>query len=252
MQKKLALLMAVMVGLLLIVGIYSDAPSYGAFPDRPLLETEDNTLHSIGLPILEGTPQSPPDGLGVPNVVTGVLWGYRAYDTMGEATVLFTAVVSVSMLGSHAGLLSICKIVGMTAIVKTVASLLTPFLFLFGGYIIFYGHLTPGGGFPGGVIIAAAMVLLLLAYGVRFACSKIGFIPCELGEEIGAIMIVVIGIGGFFTGTYFLQPMLYFGGLGDLLSNVQMILLNIAVGLKVAGGMLIIVYTLISSFGGEV
>ncbi len=251
MQEKFALSLAVIVGLFLILALYSGAPSFGSFPDRPLLDTEDNTIPSIGFPILEGAPEKPPDGLGVPNVVTGVLWGYRAYDTMGEATVLFTSVVGVIMLGSHTGMLSLCKVVGMTVIVKTVASLLTPFLFLFGGYIVLYGHLTPGGGFPGGVIIAAAMTIILLAYGVRFACSRIGFIPCEMGEELGAIMIVVIGIAGFFTGTYFLQPWAFFGELGDLLSNVKIIILNFAVGLKVAGGMLLIIYTLLTSFGGE-
>ncbi len=270
MRDKIILLFVILIVGLLFIGLSSDAPSYGSFPEREVrgdleelasnsekmdlsnhtILSENNTMESIGQPILERTPLLPPDGLGIPNVVTGVLWGFRAYDTMGEATVLFTAVVSVVLLAGHSGLISPCKSTGMSLIVKTVGRLLAPLLMLFGAYIIMYGHLTPGGGFPGGVIIAAAMTILLLGYGLRFACSNIGYLPCELGEELGAFLIILVGIAGLTTGTYFFQTWAYIGELGDLLSSLNIILLNIAVGLKVFGGILLIIYTLLSSFGG--
>ncbi len=270
MRDKIVLLLVIAVTGLLFIGLYSDVPSYGSFPERPLdseiegtafnsepgkiLNSEvlggSGSLQSIGQPILERTPQSPPDGLGIPNVVTGVLWGFRAYDTMGEATVLFTAVVSVVLLAGHTGLVAPCKSTGMSVIVKTGGRVLAPILMLFGAYIIMYGHLTPGGGFPGGVIIAAAMTILLLGFGLRFACSNVGFLPCELGEELGALLIIFVGIAGLLTGTYFFQTWAYVGELGDLFSSLNILLLNIAVGLKVFGGVLLIVYSLLSSFGG--
>jgi len=57
---------------------------------------------------------------------------------------------------------------GMTVIVKTVSSWVKVLIFLFGIYIVLFGHLTPGGGFAGGVILACSYVLLLLAYGREF------------------------------------------------------------------------------------
>ncbi|MEE9191863.1 MAG: MnhB domain-containing protein, partial [Candidatus Aerophobetes bacterium] len=61
---------------------------------------------------------------------------------------------------------------GMTLIVKTVVKFLAPIVILFGVYIILHGHLTPGGGFPGGVVVASAFILLTLAYGKEVAEKK--------------------------------------------------------------------------------
>ncbi len=58
---------------------------------------------------------------------------------------------------------------GMTVIVKTISSWVKVLIFLFGIYIILFGHLTPGGGFAGGVILASSYVLLMLAFGKEFA-----------------------------------------------------------------------------------
>lgn len=57
---------------------------------------------------------------------------------------------------------------GMTVIVKTISSWIKVLIFMFGIYIIIFGHITPGGGFAGGVILAASYVLLMLAFGREF------------------------------------------------------------------------------------
>ena len=54
---------------------------------------------------------------------------------------------------------------GMTIIVKTISSWVKVLIIVFGIYIILFGHLTPGGGFAGGVILASSYILLMLAFG---------------------------------------------------------------------------------------
>lgn len=74
---------------------------------------------------------------------------------------------------------------GMTIIVRTIARLLFPFMFLFGAYVVAHGHLTPGGGFPGGVIIAASFVMLILAYGIEQTQKRMSFMNAEVLDTIG-------------------------------------------------------------------
>lgn len=91
MQRALALGMVVAIGVLLVFTVSTNLLPFGSFPSRQIGENIDN---SIGQQILENAPQQ----TGAANVVTSVVWGYRGYDTLGEATVLFTAVVGVVMI----------------------------------------------------------------------------------------------------------------------------------------------------------
>ncbi len=91
MQRALALGMVVAIGVLLVFTVSTNLLPFGSFPSRQIGENFDN---SIGQQILENAPQQ----TGAANVVTSVVWGYRGYDTLGEVTVLFAAVVSVVMI----------------------------------------------------------------------------------------------------------------------------------------------------------
>ena len=91
MQRVLALGMVLAIGALLVFTVNADLLPFGSFPTRRIGENFDN---SIGQQILENAPQQ----TGAANVVTSVVWGYRGYDTLGEVTVLFAAVVSVVMI----------------------------------------------------------------------------------------------------------------------------------------------------------
>ena len=91
MQRALALGMVVAIGALLVFTVSTSLLPFGSFPNRQIGENIDN---SIGQYILENAPLQ----TGAANVVTSVVWGYRGYDTLGEATVLFTAVVGVVMI----------------------------------------------------------------------------------------------------------------------------------------------------------
>src|SRR4030043_2372723 len=92
---------------------------------------------------------------------------------------------------------------GMTVIVKTVSSWVKVLIFLFGIYIILFGHLTPGGGFAGGVILASSYVLLLLAFGRRFAEENLPLPVASKLDCLGAFLFALIAILGFIFGGIF-------------------------------------------------
>jgi len=140
---------------------------------------------------------------------------------------------------------------GMTVIVRTVCRLLFPFMFLFGAYVVVHGHLTPGGGFPGGVIIAASVVMLLLAYGFERAQRVVGALHAEVAESIGGLVLVGLGLLGVVISMAFLENVLPLGTLGELFSAGNLPVLNIGVGIKVAAGLVTIFYAMLGLRGVE-
>src|SRR4030043_722556 len=92
---------------------------------------------------------------------------------------------------------------GMTVIVKTVSSWVKVLIFLFGIFIIITGHLSPGGGFAGGVILASSYVLLMLAFGREFAQENLPLALASKLDCFGALMFAVIAILGFAWGGSF-------------------------------------------------
>lgn len=90
-RNALALASVVIIGLALIYTVSSSLPPFGSFPMRYV---GDKTIQAVGETYLENAVWQ----TGATNVVTTVVWGYRGYDTLGEATVLFTAVVGVIMI----------------------------------------------------------------------------------------------------------------------------------------------------------
>ena len=79
---------------------------------------------------------------------------------------------------------------GMSVIVKTITRLTVGLIFLYGIYILSHGHLSPGGGFPGGVIIALSFIHLMLAYGKDVALKKISEPVMSFFENIGALLFL--------------------------------------------------------------
>jgi len=133
---------------------------------------------------------------------------------------------------------------GMSEIVKTISKIVSPFIIVFGISIIFYGHLTPGGGFPGGVIIAASFIILLLAYGREKVLSKLSLYKSDILHDIGAIMFLSVALIGFTGGVFFLN-IFHRGNLFSLWSGGNLLFSNIAIGLKV-GTSLFLGITLLS------
>jgi multisubunit Na+/H+ antiporter MnhB subunit len=92
---------------------------------------------------------------------------------------------------------------GMTVIVKTIASWVKVLIFLFGIYIVIFGHLTPGGGFAGGVILASSYVLLMLAFGREFAEENLSLPWASKLDCVGALLFLAIALVGLPSGIIF-------------------------------------------------
>ena len=129
---------------------------------------------------------------------------------------------------------------GMSLIVKTVSHWLKAFLLLFGVYVVLYGHLTPGGGFPGGVIVACAFILITLAEGERMAMRTL---PSGLAGEldsVGALVFLCTGLIGLFFAGAFLRNFLPLGRPLSLASAGTIPVINIGVGLKVGASLFLV------------
>jgi len=132
----------------------------------------------------------------------------------------------------------------MSLIVKTVTRLTVGIIFLYGIYIVSHGHLTPGGGFAGGVIIALSFVHLMLAFGREAALKKLSRAAASFFESTGAIMFLVIALLGF-TGGYFFLNFLGKGQPFKLFSAGIIPLCNIAISFKVGAGIFAIFVALV-------
>lgn len=139
----------------------------------------------------------------------------------------------------------------MSIIVKTISSWVKILIFLFGIYIIIFGHLTPGGGFAGGVILACSYVLLMLAFGREFAEENLSLPIASKIDCLGALSFALIAILGLVWGGCFFVNFLYQKYLpGEplrLISAGTIPLSNIAIGIKV-GASLFLIVVLLSSF----
>jgi len=131
---------------------------------------------------------------------------------------------------------------GMTVIVKTVSSWVKVLIFLFGINIVLFGHLTPGGGFAGGVILASAYVLLMLAFGREYVEKNLSLPVASKVDCIGAFLFALIAILGFvFGGVFFVNFLVKYSQPLRLISAGTIPLSNIAIGIKVVASLFLVV-----------
>ena len=176
----------------------------------------------------QGILAAAPAQTGAANIVTAVVLGYRGIDTLGELAILFTAATAAGLvLGRRREDAPRDPDAGF--ILRAGADLLFPLLLVVGFYIVFHGHLTPGGGFQGGVILAAAFFVSVLARPGR-GLSHAGI---SIIEGFAGAAFILIGLWALLAGGEFLQPLLAKGVLGELVSAGTLPLLYLAVGLKV-------------------
>ena len=141
----------------------------------------------------------------------------------------------------------------MSKIVRTIAAIVFPFIMIYGLYVIAHGHLTPGGGFQGGAIVASACALLLVAYGSMWTMRRIGEKRLSVFESIGAFFFIALALLGLFFGAVFFNNFLagssfLFGDIpmvgsnpGDMNTGGVLPLMNFAVGIKVVAGLFVII-----------
>jgi multicomponent Na+:H+ antiporter subunit B len=200
------------------------------------------------------------------DTVTALNFDIRAFDTLGEEFILFTSVAGVALLLRHLRDEDETKeqtpgvedhsFAGASEGLRLASLVMIPLLVAFGVYLVLHGALTPGGGFQGGIVLAAGPVAVLLAG--RYLSMKV-VAPKRLADaadSIGAATYALIGLGGLiFAGTFLKNP-LPLGTPGMLLSAGMMPLNSIAVGLEVAGAFLVVWtefldQTMIGSPGGS-
>lgn len=133
---------------------------------------------------------------------------------------------------------------GMSLIVKTITRLTVGLILLYGIYIVLHGHISPGGGFAGGVIIALSFIHLMLAYGKEVAFKRLSKAAASIFESAGAILFLGIALLGF-TGGYFFLNFISKGEPFRLFSAGIIPLCNIAICLKVGAGLFAIFVALV-------
>jgi len=143
----------------------------------------------------------------------------------------------------------------MSKVVRTITSLSFPFILIYGLYVIAHGHLTPGGGFQGGAIVASALAMIIVAFGSKWVLDRIKEKNISLLESVGAICFILLAFFGltyadpvFFKNFVVDNPYLFGQVVTDNAANINTAgvipLMNFAVGLKVIAGLFVIVLVL--------
>ena len=234
-RKVLFLAAAVVFGLLLVWGL-SGLPDFGDYRGPYGIVLADVAVEERA----------------ATNVVVSTTFDYRGFDTMGEEYILFAAVLGLVILLRDLRSERIeeeeeeeypvhRRRREASDALRVLGLVLVGPLVMFGIYIVAHGALTPGGGFQGGVVLAAALVLVSLA-GRYPAMRRVRPIPLvELGDAAGAAGYVLIGLGGLIASAEFLYNFLPLGEPGTLLSAGTIPLLSISVGLEVAGAFVLLI-----------
>jgi multicomponent Na+:H+ antiporter subunit B len=195
--------------------------------------SERTSLPALGAAYVNLVPRE----LGVPNVITGILLTYRAFDTLGEVAVLFMVAAGIGLLlgaggeeRDRASILQSPESTPPTEIVQTGADILVPLIAIFAAYIVMHGHLGPGGGFQGGAVMASCVLLLLLArrdYRIKLA-------HLSAMESLAGVLIVLVGVAGIILAGGFLDNrVLPLGEFGAFFSAGAIPVLSVLLGAKV-------------------
>jgi len=182
------------------------------------------------------------------DIVTALNFDIRAFDTLGEEFILFTAVAGVAVLLRHlrhegeaesARGIEDHRFAGASRSLQMTSLVLIVLLVTLGGYVVLHGALTPGGGFQGGIVLAAGPLAILLS-GRYLAMKRVA--PewaLEATEALGAAGYTLIGLAGLILASVYLKNLLPLGTPAMLLSAGMMPLNSIAVGLEVTGAFLL-------------
>ena len=180
---------------------------------------------------------------GATNFVAGMILDYRAFDTLGESTVLFIAASTVIILLFKKKSKVEEKVQEFEEsnyedkhdlILRHGALILVPFTLVFGIYVILNGHLSPGGGFSGGTIMGAALILYNLAFGDKSTKKFVNFKIYKLITIIALSFYAISKTYSFYTGANHIHSIIPKGIPGNILSSGLILPLNICVGIVVA------------------
>lgn len=182
------------------------------------------------------------------DVVNAINYDYRAFDTLGEEFILFTAVLGVAMLLRRdekapvkpAGKVADTQRLSAAVRLTTLPAVLTTVVF--GLYIGLHGQLTPGGGFQAGVILATAPMLIYLSENTEAFRRITSHAAAEIIEAVGAGGYALIGLAALIVGAPLLTNFLPLGTTGDVFSSGTIALISATVGVEVTCSFLMVMY----------
>ena len=189
---------------------------------------------------------------GATNIVAGMILDYRAFDTLGESSVLFTAVMAVIILlkkdeDRKTEMTEKQKQIEARqqkeeelndrhrdVILKKTSGIIAPFILMFGIYVVLNGHISPGGGFSGGAIIGAGLILISQAFGSKQTKKFFNFKVFTIITSGALLSYAALKTYSFYTGSHHMETGVPHGIPGAILSSGFILPLNIFVGLIVA------------------
>ena len=205
-------------------------------------EENPKTLQVVSRYIEKGVEET-----GAVNVVAGMILDYRAFDTLGESHVLFTALICVMILlridrkNQRAGFEDYYTIrndayydLSKDPILRTMGRALLPGILIYGIYILLNGQNSPGGGFSGGAVIGAGMILFSAAFGMKAADRFLTMKACMVITFVSLAFYSFAKGYVFFTGANGLENHIPKGTPGAILSGGMILPLDIAVGCVVS------------------
>lgn len=133
-------------------------------------------------------------------------------------------------------------------ILREITQLILPFIQMYGIYVILHGHLSPGGGFAGGMILGVSLILYILVFGLDSCLRKVPHRLSSVMESMGTLWYAAVGLVGILRGANFLMNKgagVGLGTPGQLFSSGLIVIITIGVGIKVASTMLSLFYTLV-------
>ncbi|MBI1339254.1 DUF4040 domain-containing protein [bacterium] len=207
------------------------SPSRMVFPAIAVILAGVAILYAVGSIPGFGDPASPANAsvgrdylertykeVGIPNVVSAVLASYRGFDTLGETTVVFAAAVGVMLLlgfgeralgdpaRRHEALNpDLVEEIDHHVVLRVATKIMIPLMFLFGLYVLFHGEVGAGGGFQAGVILAIALIVHALVFGLSETMRAFPAAAMRAGASAGVLIYAGVGVINMLNGGAFLD-----------------------------------------------
>jgi len=197
MMRKGLIIGALLLGGFFLLTAVAEMPRMGDPSNPPLVHVADRYIK-------EGAKEADAE-----NIVTTIVLNYRGYDTMGEVTVIFTALCSVlAILKREKRKTSYSKLnlspLKPSLIVRTVTASFIPFIILFAIYVILHGDVSPGGGFQGGTILGASLIVFAVIFGLMESIKKMPAQARVFFEGAAVLSFGLVGLIGLISGVNFL------------------------------------------------
>jgi len=188
---------------------------------------------------------------GAANLVAGIVFDYRFYDTLFEILVFGVAVLGVRFALAQEAPSATAEPIPESRIVRISADLLFGPILLLGAYLILHGHLSPGGGFAGGTVAGTGLLLCAVALGADRVAAFLHEGLLERLEWLILFAILFVALLPTLLGLAPLTGLLPRGVVGRPASAGPVLLLNVLVGAKVFIGAWAVIYAF-SRHRGEI